>query len=48
MVKININILLAVTPCVYLLAKKSFFLNCLSLFYYRGVDLSDVREIFQF
>ena len=32
-----------VIPCVYQLAMKSSFLeNCLALFYYRGVDCSDV------
>ena len=35
----------AVTPCVYLLARYSLFLeNCLALFYYRVVDCSGVWE----
>ena len=48
-IELNVYIWFAKTPCVYLLARQSLFLeNCLSLFYYRGVDLSDVRETSQF
>ena len=45
----NIYIWSAVTPCVYLLARYSLFLeNCFTLFYYHGVDCSGVRETSQF